>query len=140
MKQQHLSLQKTRQWRFTPPVQVLLALRQALLSYFADGGLPARARRYDRLMKNIEAGFSALGVYPLIAEQHRSPIINTFVFPEESRLDKLFSHLESSGLIIYRSPERSCFRVGCIGELESGDVEQLMDACRAYLRGHRNEA
>src|SRR4029077_12557165 len=39
-------LQKTGQWRFTPPTHVIAALRSAMDQYYAQGGQVARLRRY----------------------------------------------------------------------------------------------
>src|SRR5271154_7578428 len=39
-------MQKTGQWRFTPPTHVLAALRAAVDQYLAQGGQPARLARY----------------------------------------------------------------------------------------------
>lgn len=39
-------MQKTGQWRFTPPTHVVAALRQALDQYCDEGGQPARLQRY----------------------------------------------------------------------------------------------
>jgi len=41
-------MQKTTQWRFTPPTHVVAAFRAALDQFKAEGGTPARGNRYRK--------------------------------------------------------------------------------------------
>ena len=41
-------MQKTGQWRFTPPTHVIAALRAAIDQYQEEGGQPARLARYTQ--------------------------------------------------------------------------------------------
>src|SRR5262249_37596512 len=43
---QWVAMEKTRQWRFTPPTHVLAALDQALAEHAAEGGIAGRRARY----------------------------------------------------------------------------------------------
>src|SRR6185503_14243594 len=45
---QWVNMEKTAQWRFTPPTVVVAALHAALEQYVAEGGQPARLARYQR--------------------------------------------------------------------------------------------
>ena len=46
-----LAFETSGQWRFTPPVQVVAALVEALRRLEAEGGPPARLRRYQSSMR-----------------------------------------------------------------------------------------
>ena len=43
---QHVYMEKTGQWRFTPPTHVVAALAEAMRQYVEEGGQPARLARY----------------------------------------------------------------------------------------------
>jgi len=45
---QYVYMQKTTQWRYTPPTHVVAALRAALDQFLAEGGQAARGARYQR--------------------------------------------------------------------------------------------
>jgi 2-aminoethylphosphonate-pyruvate transaminase len=54
-------LQKTGQWRFTPPTHVVAALRAAVDQYLAQGGLAARLARYRDNCAALISGMRELG-------------------------------------------------------------------------------
>src|SRR5205085_1809026 len=43
---QHQAIEKTGQYRFTPPIHVIVAFHQALSEFFAEGGVAGRGGRY----------------------------------------------------------------------------------------------
>ena len=43
---QHVYMEKTGQWRFTPPTHVMVALAEAVTQFVEEGGQPARLARY----------------------------------------------------------------------------------------------
>ena len=45
---QWVNMEKTAQWRFTPPTVIVAALHAALEQFVAEGGQPARGARYRR--------------------------------------------------------------------------------------------
>jgi 2-aminoethylphosphonate-pyruvate transaminase len=45
---QWVNMEKTAQWRFTPPTVIVAALHAALEQFVAEGGRPARGARYRR--------------------------------------------------------------------------------------------
>jgi len=45
---QWVNMEKTAQWRFTPPTVVVAALHAALEQFVAEGGQAARLKRYRR--------------------------------------------------------------------------------------------
>ena len=54
-------MEKTTQWRFTPPTHVVVALNAALDQYIAEGGQPARLARYTANCETLIAGMRELG-------------------------------------------------------------------------------
>ncbi len=49
---QYVYMEKTTQWRYTPPTHVVAALRAAVDQFKAEGGQPARLARYTRQLRN----------------------------------------------------------------------------------------
>ena len=51
-------MEKTTQWRFTPPTHVVVALQAALEQYAGEGGQPARLARYARNCEVLVKGMT----------------------------------------------------------------------------------
>lgn len=131
LRAQWRDLEHTGEWRFTPPIQVLLALRQAIREYRADGGRAMRYRRYEQLADRLVDGLTRLGIHAVIDARWRAPMIATFAFPPGCAVEmtELHAHLARRGLIIYPSKlGSSSFRIGCMGEICAGDVDDLLAA------------
>jgi 2-aminoethylphosphonate-pyruvate transaminase len=120
------------QWRFTPPVQVVAALLQALRVLEAEGGPAARLRRYQENFRTLTEGMRRLGFRVFLDESIQSPIIVTFVMPEDPRFcfDDLYAGLAARGFIIYpgKLTQAQSFRIGCIGALHAEDFDRLVVA------------
>jgi 2-aminoethylphosphonate-pyruvate transaminase len=130
-------LDGTGQFRFTPPVQALLALDRALDELAAEGGIPARAARYHRNHRTLVAGMERLGFRAFLAPEHQGPIITSFHYPAHPRFrfEAFYDGLARRGLVIYpgKLGHADCFRVGTIGHLFPSDLEELVAAVAAVL-------
>ncbi len=126
------------QWRFTPPVQLVAALSAALDIYEAEGGLPARGRRYADNCATLCARMDALGFRRLVAPALQAPVIVTFAEPEAEGWDfwAVYNGLVDAGFAIYpgKLTAAPSFRVGCIGELDHRDLHAFVDALEGLLR------
>jgi 2-aminoethylphosphonate-pyruvate transaminase len=58
---QYVYLEKTGQWRFTPPTHTVVALAEAIAQYEEEGGQPARLVRYTSNYQALVQGMQALG-------------------------------------------------------------------------------
>lgn len=130
-------LQKTMQWRFTPPTHVVAALRAALDQYQAEGGLAARARRYTDNCQVLVEGMRRLGLVTFLRDEVQAPIIVTFLAPESPNYDfqTLYRIVRERGFILYpgKLTRIETFRVGCIGAINSGNISQAVVAIAAGL-------
>jgi 2-aminoethylphosphonate-pyruvate transaminase len=125
------------QWRFTPPVQVVAALVEALRALEAEGGPAARLKRYQKNLRTLTDGMARLGFHLFLDERLQAPIIATFrsLADARFRFDDLYAALAARGFIIYpgkltRAPS---FRIGCIGALQPEDFRRLVDAIGEYM-------
>lgn len=130
-------MEKTRQWRFTPPTHVIAAFSSALEQYETDGGLQERARRYQRNHLILLKGMQALGFQTFLTKQDQSYIITTFYCPKDPRFNfqTFYDLLHQEGFIIYPGKLTSAdtFRIGCIGQLYEKDMSALMSAIKSSL-------
>jgi 2-aminoethylphosphonate-pyruvate transaminase len=120
------------QWRFTPPVQVVAALVEALRILEAEGGPAARGAHYAANFRTLADGMARLGFRLFLDESIQAPIIATFRSPQDPRFrfDDLYAALAARGFIIYpgKLTQAQSFRIGCIGALEPEDFERLVAA------------
>jgi 2-aminoethylphosphonate-pyruvate transaminase len=120
------------QWRFTPPVQVVAALVEALRVLEAEGGPAARLQRYRNNFRTLADGMARLGFRLYLDERVQAPIIATFRSPEDARFrfDDLYAALAARGFIIYpgKLTRAQSFRIGCIGALQPEDLRRLVAA------------
>jgi len=120
------------QWRFTPPVQVVAALLEALRVLEAEGGPTARLERYQKNFRTLADGMARLGFRLFLDERVQAPIIATFRSPADARFrfDDLYAALAARGFIIYpgKLTRAQSFRIGCIGALQPDDLRRLVAA------------
>ncbi len=68
-------------FRFTPPIQTILAFEQALNELDEEGGVRARGERYRQNHLALCRGMRALGFEIYLADEDQSFIINSFRLP-----------------------------------------------------------
>lgn len=120
-------------WRFTSPTHVVRAFSQALVELSAEGGVQARYDRYLQNQKLLVEGMKELGFQALIKEEYQSPIITSFVYPEESfSFATFYQLLKEQGFVIYpgKVSQVETFRIGNIGDVHLHDIESLLKAIK----------
>ena len=127
---QHRGFEANGQWRFTPPVQVVAALVEALRALEAEGGPPARLARYRNNLDVLVAGMARLGFELYLAPALQAPIIATFRAPPSFAFQPFYDGLAERGFLIYpgKLTKADSFRIGCIGAVDSGVFERLLQA------------
>ena len=130
-------MQKTGQWRFTPPTHVLAALRSAINQYQAQGGLPARLARYTENCAALVSGMRALGFKTFLPDGLQAPIIVTFHAPPDPLYDftEFYARVRDRGFILYpgKLTAVDTFRVGCIGAIDAATMRQAVAAVADVL-------
>ena len=71
---QYVYMEKTTQWRYTPPTHVVAALRVAVDQFKEEGGQPARLERYRKNCETLVAGMAELGFRPFLAAAVQAPM------------------------------------------------------------------
>jgi 2-aminoethylphosphonate-pyruvate transaminase len=134
---QWLYLERTGQWRFTPPTHGVAAFAQALAEHQAEGGAVGRLARYTANRDLLVAGMRAMGFHTLLADRWLSPIIVTFHSPADPRFDfpTFYRSIKDQGFIIYpgKLTRVESFRIGCIGQLFAEQMRGVLLAVRTAL-------
>ncbi|HVO90049.1 MAG TPA: 2-aminoethylphosphonate--pyruvate transaminase, partial [Casimicrobiaceae bacterium] len=78
---QWVYMEKTTQWRFTPPTHIVVALNAALDQFLVEGGQPARLARYTQNCEMLVRGMAELGFRAFLDPAVQAPIIVTFHAP-----------------------------------------------------------
>lgn len=130
-------MEKTGQWRYTPPTHVVAAFLQALAEHKAEGGVAGRGARYAENRDVMVAGLRALGFETLLQDGWLSPIIVTFFNPAHAKFDfqTFYDLLKAKGFIIYpgKLTVVDSFRIGCIGRLDAAVMRRLVEAVAEAL-------
>lgn len=135
---QYTYMEKTTQWRFTPPTHVVVALHEAIAQFEAEGGQPARLARYTRNYETLVRGMAALGFRPFLEPAVQAPIIVTFHAPGDPKYDfkTFYTAARARGFILYpgKLTTVETFRVGCIGAIGPDEMEQAVHAVALTLQ------
>ena len=135
---QYIYMEKTGQWRFTPPTHVLVALNEAIAQFEDEGGQTARLKRYQSNCSTLVDGMAALGFKPFLDPAIQAPIIVTFHAPADPRYQfKTFYDIaKKNGFILYpgKLTQVETFRVGCIGAIGPAEMAQAVHAVALTLK------
>jgi 2-aminoethylphosphonate-pyruvate transaminase len=131
------SMEKNGQWRFTPPVHVILAMDQALKEHEQEGGVEGRGARYRQNCRILAEGMRALGFETLLPDRLQAPIIVTFLMPADPSFvfAIFYDRLRAKGYVIYpgKLTVADSFRIGCVGRLGAAEMHGALAAIREAM-------
>jgi 2-aminoethylphosphonate-pyruvate transaminase len=131
-------MQKTTQWRFTPPTHVVAAFRVALDQFKAEGGQPARGARYRKNCETLIEGMAALGLRTFVPRELQAPVIVTFHAPADANYSfkPFYEKVKARGYVLYpgKLTQVETFRVGCIGAIDSNEMRNVVSAVAEVMR------
>lgn len=129
---QWVNMEKTAQWRFTPPTVVVAALHAALEQFVAEGGQPARGARYRRNCEVLIEGMTRLGFKLFLEPRHQAPVIVTFHAPADPNYNfqKFYDRVREKGFVLYpgKLTQIDTLRVGCIGAIDEHAIRAAVHA------------
>ncbi|MGV3571812.1 MAG: 2-aminoethylphosphonate--pyruvate transaminase [Ramlibacter sp.] len=135
---QYVYMEKTGQWRFTPPTHVVVALAEAIAQFEEEGGQPARLARYTDNCRTLVDGMAALGFQPFLPPAIQAPIIVTFHAPGAAGYDfkTFYAAAKAHGFLLYpgKLTQVETFRVGCIGAIGALEIRQAVHAVSLALK------
>jgi 2-aminoethylphosphonate-pyruvate transaminase len=131
-------MERTTQWRYTPPTHVVAAVDAALEQYVAAGGQPARYRRYAANCETLISGMAEMGFKVFLDARIQAPIIVTFHAPADPKyaFKPFYDEVRNRGFILYpgKLTQLETFRVGCIGAIGPEEMRHAVNAVRDSLR------
>jgi 2-aminoethylphosphonate-pyruvate transaminase len=134
---QWANFEKTGQYRFTPPIHVIVSFHQALQEFLAEGGQKGRGGRYQANAKVLIDGMRQLGFRTLLGDNLQAPIIITFHMPTDPNFNfqRFYDRLKDRGYVIYpgKLTVADSFRMGCIGRLNQQHMQGAIAAVRDVL-------
>jgi 2-aminoethylphosphonate-pyruvate transaminase len=141
---QWIYMQKTTQWRYTPPTHVVAAFDCAIAQYLEEGGLPARHARYRHNCSMLIEGMARLGLRSFLPAAIQAPIIVTFHAPDNPRytFKSFYNAVKARGYILYpgKLTTLETFRVGCMGQLGERGIAGAVEAVGQVLAEMRAAA
>jgi 2-aminoethylphosphonate-pyruvate transaminase len=131
----HYASQEQDNTPFTPAVQILHAMEQALVELDAET-VKGRIERYAESARVLREGLTALGLEILVAEPARSNTLTTFRLPAGVTYDALHDAMKRRRYIIYagQGPLKTyAFRVANMGTLTPDDMRGVVAAFAAAI-------
>jgi 2-aminoethylphosphonate-pyruvate transaminase len=129
---QWVNMEKTAQWRFTPPTVIVAALHAALEQFVAEGGVAARGARYRRNCEVLIDGMTRLGFKLFLDARHQAPVIVTFHAPSDPNYDfqRFYDRVREKGFVLYpgKLTQIDTLRVGCIGAIDEHAIRAAVHA------------
>jgi 2-aminoethylphosphonate-pyruvate transaminase len=134
---QHQHFIKTAQTRFTPPVQILYALRQAIIETKLET-IEKRYRRYSACWEELVRAVKKLGLSMLVPEEAQSRLITAIIDPASPKysFDALHDLARRHGFTIYpgKLSDANTFRIANIGGIKPEEMAAFTGILESYMR------
>ena len=124
------------QMRFTPPVQVLYALKQAIIEA-KEETIEKRYERYKDCCEILWGGLDKLKLKKLVNKKASSMLLTSIIEPkiEGYSFDDLHDYLYNKGFTIYpgKVSSENTFRIANIGQIYTGDMNKFIEILEEYF-------
>lgn len=134
---QYSYFKKTKQTRFTPPVQTLYALRQAIIETKLET-IEKRYARYAACWKELVQAVKGLNLTMLVPEEAQSKLITAILEPPfpAYRFATLHDRARSHGFTIYpgKLSDANTFRIANIGDIQPVEMVRFTQILEAYMQ------
>lgn len=125
------------QMRFTPPVQVLYALKQAIIEA-KEESIEKRSERYRLNCDTLLNGLKKLNLKTLVEEKNSSMLLTTIIEPDikEYSFEAMHEYLYERGFTIYpgKISSKNTFRIANIGNINKKDIESFLNELENYFK------
>lgn len=122
---------------FTPPVQTLYALKQALKEYFEEGE-EAKWDRHRRVFEAIHMGLEKLGFENVIRREWQTGLVIAVKYPKDKNWDfeKIHDYCYERGFTIYpgKIGNAKTFRLCALGAIDEEDIIEFFRVFREGLQ------
>jgi len=134
LREQFEYFESNNQTRFTPPVQTVYALNQAIEELKKET-IEKRYKRYIKSWEELIKGLKKLGLQYIVDEQNHSKIITAIKLPKNLIFNDLHDYLLTKKITIYpgKIKEHNTFRVANIGDINHSDIKTFLEYLDEYL-------
>ena len=133
---QYKYFSETKQTRFTPPVQAMYALKQAIEETKSET-IEARGKRYAGNWETLIKGLEELGLAYIVDKKYHSKIVTSIVEPDLSRycFSDMHAFFKERGFTIYpgKIGDMNTFRIANIGAIDKNDMTEFLEHLNSYL-------
>ncbi len=134
---QYEYFEKHGEMHFTPPVQTVYALKQALKEYFEEGE-ERKWARHQRVSEAIHRGLETLGFQEVIRREWQSGLVVTVKYPQDAawNFNKIHDYCYEKGFTIYpgKIDDAETFRLCALGAIDEEDIARFFQVFRDGLR------
>ena len=128
--------EKTGEMHFTPPVQTIYSVHQALKEYFAEGE-EAKWARHTRVFEAIHKGLADLGFKDIIKRELQAGLVVSVKYPDDENWDfeKVHDYCYENGFTIYPGKVASAdtFRLCALGAIDEEDIVSFFKVFKEAL-------
>ena len=128
--------ERTGEMHFTPPVQTIYALIQAIKEYWAEGE-EAKWQRHTRVFCAINQGLEELGFRQVIRPEWRAGLVASAIYPDDPNwsFEKVHDYCYSKGFTIYpgKISTTNTFRLCALGAIDEQDIKDFFVVFREAL-------
>lgn len=125
--------QRVGEMHFTPPVQTVYALQQAIREYWKEGET-VRWQRLSRCWETIHKGLEEMGLPSVINKDIQGRLVVAVKAPDDDRFDffKLHDYCYEHGFTIYPGKMfgLNTFRLCNLGQITATDIEDFFVAAK----------
>lgn len=122
---------------FTPPVQTIYAMRQALKEYFEEGET-AKWERHKRVCNALCDGMERFGFKEVIRREWQSGLVVTVKYPDDPNwnFETIHDYCYERGFTIYPGKINSAhtFRLCALGAIDEDDILEFMKVLKSGLK------
>lgn len=127
---------ETKQTRFTPPVQTLYALRQAIIETKQET-IEKRYERFTKCWEILVKGLDEIGLKMLVDRKNQSHFITAILIPETPKynFNELHDYSRSFGFTIYpgKLGNIDTFRIANMGDIKPEEMTHFICILRDYM-------
>ncbi len=133
----HSYIEQTGQFQFTPPVQIVYALDQALDEFFKETQ-SGRTARYVRSYETLLEGIEQTGLEMLLPKTQHSKLLTAIVEPKsaEYNFKEMHDHFYENNVTIYpgKGAKKDTFRIANIGAIDYRDMKVFNELMLQYFQ------
>ncbi len=134
---QYENFLSSHQMRFTPPVQTLYSLQQAILEANEEG-IGNRYQRYSKSWEVLTNTLKKMNLKYLVEDKYHSRIITSIFIPDGVDFNHMHDYFYDLGFTIYpgKVDAFNTFRIANIGNIDCNDMKTFIKLLEVFLESH----